>query len=509
MQVICPPNINILEYLRSKEIFIPAYCGGAGNCGKCKVLLRGGTLDISAKDRQLLTEKELNEGWRLACTAIPKRPVRIEIAATEDTFHAITAQSESALAPSGHSVGIAVDIGTTTVAAALVDLDTQKIIDTNSRINHQRSFGADVISRIKAANEGHLSQLQSLIRQDLEQLIQSFLSQHTALDHAINRIVISANTTMQHLLLGYSCEGLGVSPFQPITLGGEVLSANKLFPHLGLNNSEVVLLKGISTYIGSDISSGLLTCPHDTDKKPFLFLDLGTNGEMALVMPDKIITASTAVGPALEGASLSCGVGSIQGAISRVTINHGVPSVQTIGDAEPIGICGSGAIEATAELLKHHIIDRTGKFSTNFAHAEFVLAVNPSNEKIKLTQQDIREIQLAKGAVRAGIEVLLQKADIKPDELQAVYIAGGFGSYLNPQAAAEIGLIPPSLAHKTQSVGNTSLGGAIQFLTDTATPQKIQQIINTSSEIILGNDTHFQDLFIDNINFPNTERNEP
>jgi uncharacterized 2Fe-2S/4Fe-4S cluster protein (DUF4445 family) len=414
-------------------------------------------------------------------------------------------------------------------------------------LNRQRTYGADVLSRIRAAERGSGEELKRLIRRDLAELILRLTkggevaSPEDGFSHpdggtgaqtegdrsegrapaagsVIEKIVIAGNTTMEHLLLGYPAEGLGKWPFRPVSLGGETLRAEELFGEVlrdgqertafaAAGEAEVLILPGCSTYIGADIAAGMMCAGMEnesTDRK-LLFVDLGTNGEMAVTDGRRILAASTACGPALEGGKLSCGTGSIPGAVCHVRRNPAQQPfallTETIGGGTPVGLCGTGAIEVLDVLLKEGIMDAYGTLAEPWFSEGVFLDDGADGEKIVLTQADIREIQMAKGAIRAGIEILLSRAGIRAEELDEVILAGGFGCSLDPEAAESCGLLPPGCAEKTRAAGNTSLAGAGKVLAQPDALEHIRAIIEKTEEVTLGNEEGFSECYIRFMNF--------
>ena len=316
----------------------------------------------------------------------------------------------------------------------------------------------------------------------------------------IDHVVISGNTTMIHLLMDYDCSTLGVYPFAPVNTEFILGTAEEIIGYKQPRAEiKTTILPSISAFIGGDIVAGLYALDFATNKEISLFVDLGTNGEIALGNCDRILTTSVAAGPAFEGGNISCGTGSVAGAICAVEINRNDVSdikLNTIYNVPPCGICGTGVIETVAELLKCGLIDETGLLADEYFDIGFPLT--NEQEPIIFTQQDIRQFQLAKAAVRTGIEVLTKEYGITMDEIDKVYIAGGFGYHLNINKAASIGLIPKELATKATAAGNTSLAGAVKFISDANASDTIQRIKNASEDIILANDNDFQELYLKN-----------
>lgn len=387
---------------------------------------------------------------------------------------------------------ISIDLGTTTLAF----LDNRGCSFTAQ--NHQSAFGADVISRIKAAMEGQLPLLSSIIKKDLSQGIKTLLQRSDIRQDSDFPIVIAANTTMVHLLMGYSCQGLSSYPFSPaslelIELPGKELS---LF-------GSVTLLPGASAFIGGDILSGLFSLKAHTWEKPCLLLDLGTNGEMVLGTGERLFSASAAAGPALEGGGISCGLGGIKGAVCHFSMDKS-PAFQTIAYGRPIGICGTGIVDITAELLSHGLMDKTGLLAEPYFSQGFPVTQAFGNFKpLTLTQADIRQVQMAKAAVCTGIQLLCKEAGISFSQIGSVFLAGGLGCEINLKNAASIGLFPKELLPKIQTAGNTSLSGATAYASNPAAASRhIKKIRNSITCLELANLPEFQDLYISNLNFP-------
>lgn len=478
-------------------------CGGNGNCATCP---------------KRLSEKMNNDVFEAV--------TEYTVSGKEDTdvCHVVKmGELKEIDIIDNNTYTIAIDLGTTTIAFALVNLPSAKILYTVIMLNSQRKYGVDVISRIQASVEGEQEELRESIQKDLckgiDELLKGYrittevndLSEQQIMD--IEHIVISGNTTMIHLLMGYDCSTLGVYPFEPVNTGLISETAEKI---LGYNQSgaeiRTTILPSISAFIGGDIISGLYALDFAGNKEISLFVDLGTNGEIALGNCDRILTTSVAAGPAFEGGNISGGIGSVAGAICAVEINpndrnnHNNDSgsekqaltiqIETIHNAPPCGICGTGVIETVAELLKCGLVDETGLLVDEYFDDGFPLT--SSQEPIIFTQQDIRQFQLAKAAVRTGIEILTKEYGITTDEIDKVYIAGGFGYYLNIKKAASVGLIPQELATKATAVGNTSLAGAVKYFTDADASDTIQRIKNASEDIILANDSDFQELYLKN-----------
>lgn len=506
VRLTCPGGCRVHDYIQSQGTALAMSCGGKGMCGKCRVRVVRGRLPVTPEDKRIFSEAQLAQGWRLACKAVTREAVEIVVPVQEQQgFSALAAEAadEGALSlAADHDYGLAVDIGTTTLAAALVDCTDGKILATATAVNSQRSFGADVVSRIGAACHGKGKALQKAVRRDLTRLMKQLLKDHPGTAARCRQMAIAANTTMLHLLMGWPCDGLGDWPFHPVSLGGKTYRAQEVLgPQSPLADATVTLLPGMSTYVGADITAGIWQCGLASSDDVSLFVDLGTNGEMVLGNKDQRFIASAPAGPALEGGKLTWGTGSVPGAICGVRIERGRAKVRTIDHTVPVGICGTGILEAMAGLVREGLVDETGKLVEPYFHKGVPLASTLDYQRITLSQQDIREIQMAKSAIRAGIESLIERSGISRQRVHQVFLAGGFGYYLDPQKAAVIGLLPADLAERTTAVGNTSLKGAIGLLTGAVTLEELQAIAAGVEEIVLGNDEAFQRLYIDYLNF--------
>ncbi len=514
---------SVLEILTANGIYINAPCGGLGRCGKCKILLVNGTADITVQEMALLSEKELSRGIRLACEMRPRTDCMVRLLTEEDDFEVLSQTAfgdEGEKSRSGRGEGreslpqkissadgqgkkpwlFAIDIGTTTLAVSLIDCLSGKALDTFTGINHQRAYGGDVISRIHAYDEGKGGEMTASIKKDLLEGMQMLLSKHQIDGRQIEKVVIAGNTTMGHLLLGYDCHGLGRMPFTPVNLEPVELSFEELFEN-DLTDAAVTVLPGFSAFVGADIVSGLLCCGFYEAEKPSFFIDLGTNGEMAIGNRERLLVTSTAAGPAFEGGNISWGVGSVGGAIYQVDIRQNEVKTATILNKPPVGICGTGVIETTASLLQEEIMDETGLLDEDYFDDGYVLAQTEDGRDITFTQKDIRELQLAKAAVRAGMETLLVRYGVGYNELEHVYVAGGFGVHLNMEKAAAIGLIPQELLGKVKAVGNTSLGGAGIYGRDPEAEERCRKMIACGTEVDLSTDKSFQEFYVDSMFF--------
>lgn len=515
---------SLMEALLREGYYLSAPCGGKGRCGKCGVRILDGNALITAEDEKAFSKEQLADGWRLSCRLYPVEDLKIEFTLTDESgFEILSDERSEEISGAGRTGGntgsgiagssehtsaekaesgyeVAIDIGTTTIAMELIGKDSGEKIHTVTCINEQRAYGADVISRIQASVDGKKEELQNCIRRILQKGIRQLAEQSGVPTEKIERIAIAGNTTMGHLLMGYDCDTLGVYPFTPVNI--DLIRGN--FEEIlgsALCNAAVELLPGISTYVGGDIASGIYACGFDSSEEICLLVDLGTNGEMALGNKDRILVTSTAAGPAFEGGNITWGTGSIAGAICSVEIRDGKASVQTIQNQPPVGICGTGVVESAMELVKEELVDETGLMVKEYFETGFPLAETEDGRSITFTVKDVREIQLAKAAVRAGVETLILRYGIEKDQISRVYLAGGFGYKLNKEKALAIGLLPPELGDRIEAVGNSSLSGAVKYLRDKDGEMTLKHLVEISEEVNLSADKKFNEFYMDYMMF--------
>lgn len=392
----------------------------------------------------------------------------------------------------------AVDVGTTTIAMALVNRQGG-IGSALTKNNSQRKFGADVLSRIRYANAGNAEELKHSVWHDIIEGIDE-LKKHGV---QIKRLVISANTTMEHLIMGDSCAGLGTAPFTPATVKLREQRLCSVWSNVpeGCEDTILTVLPGISAFIGADTVMGMYALGMEELRENSLFIDLGTNGEMVLSGKSGFLAASVAAGPAFEGGNITWGTPGIDGAVSGISLPGGRTVLQTIGDIPPVGICGSGVLELAYEMIKNGLADRNGNFIEEYRVNGFPVAKTADGREIVFTQSDMRELQMAKAAVRSGIELLMEEKGLMQKDIGQVYLAGGFGYQVNPYKAAAIGLLPRELRDKTKAVGNTSLQGAIRYLSEKNAANHLKQMIAAASEINLANHPAFEERYLGAMNF--------
>lgn len=499
---------SLLEAIIQSGMEVSAPCGGNGKCGKCRVQILHGKTYAGEKDRTHFTDEEIANGWRLACELYPTEELTIFIPwESEEQFEIVgVCHHAPGIIPRPSTFGmvdVAVDLGTTTLAFELLDHKNGDALYSATMINHQRKYGADVITRIKVSVDGKRQALQKSICADLTKGIHMLQNACGFADHQIHTISLAGNTTMIHLLMGYDCASLGVYPFKPVNINAICMSAPALLADSSLSDvTQMCIFPGISTYVGGDIVSGLYAYGFAETEDICLLIDLGTNGEMALGNRDKILVTSTAAGPAFEGGNITWGTGSVHGAICAASGQEPTKiDIKTIGDKTPCGICGTGVLEIMAFLLESGLVDETGLLDDDYFESGFPVAETRNGEQIMFTQQDIREVQLAKAAIRAGVETLILRYGISKDQIRKVYLAGGFGYHLDTQKAIRIGMLPAELGDRMEAIGNSSLTGAEKALQDAGADKKIQHIISVAQEIGLSSDQDFTNFFMESMLF--------
>ncbi len=452
------------DLLKKEGIDVSFPCGGQGSCGGCRIRFAKGAPEATSLDRAFIGERDIEQGYRLLCRAVVTGDCEINLASINEEDMAIL---ESGLKIDRSFDGkraiesrfaIAVDLGTTTIAAALVEKngDEFNVVKTGSCVNHQRKYGADVVSRISAAEDVKaLKDMSALAVSDIHALVKELLEwddKITIPRENVTFITIAGNTTMENLFAGRDVSWLGRYPYTPprFGLGYERMEADPFF----------IVMPGISAFVGADIVSGiyyLRSAGYRTNNA--LFIDLGTNGEMVYADGEKMKVTSTAAGPVFEAGGISCGVPSIPGAICHVKLvqdgDDFCCSYETIGDKEPIGLCGTGVLELVSEAVRVGLVDATGLLNDRYFDEGFPVT---DDGNVRLTQQDVRNVQLGKAAIYTGAVALLEGKI--PD---VVYLAGGFGSHLDPECIRNLRMFPGEFDGKIVPVGNTSLMGAISF----------------------------------------------
>ena len=419
------------------------------------------------------------------------------------------------------SYAIAFDLGTTTVVATLMDLNAGTPMAVKSMLNKQQPYGADVISRISATmlDENALKRLQIAAQETLNQLTQEVLDEAQIDKDFVYEVALAGNATMVQLILGINPEPVGVAPFITASQTWPVLNAKKI----GLNinpNARTYIFPSFGAYVGGDIVSGVLATGMDRDKRTRLFIDVGTNCEIVLSDGEKILTTAAPAGPAFEAASIKCGMRAADGAIEVVKIDETGVHLQVIGDVEPQGMCGSGLVDAVAELAKCGLLDKSGRFvsdeiaqkinpllANNLTSLEsderiFILHGTKSDPRVFLSQRDVRELQFAKASIATGWKLLLEQLNVKEIDIQQVLLAGSFGSYLSPASAIGIGLVPKLPVMRIVSAGNVAGEGAKMVLLSQNERNGAIALLDQVEYVELSDRADFNDKFVEQLSFP-------
>ena len=444
---------NLLEALRTAGIFLDAPCGGNGRCGKCTVTADGQEV--------------------LACQTIVENDMQVLIPEDKGLYVMQSGiETVTGMDPVRPGPLIAIDIGTTSVVCFLLDASDGRELAVSSTLNPQTAFGADVISRIRAAMAGELEQERDLIRQELTRLIGDVCAKTDTDPSDIGVVSVVGNPAMQQLFLGIMPDNLAAIPFAPVLTEMKTVPCSDILPVC--ENALLIIVPDISGYVGADtLGCVLSTRMYDSDELT-LMVDIGTNGEMVLGNRDRMIACSTAAGPALEGANIKFGMRGTDGAIDHVRIADGEIGCTVIGGGKATGICGSGLIDAVAVSLDAELINKRGRVASEeeIDGQRFI----PLCDGIYLTQDDIRQVQLAKGAICAGVRLMAGQLGKKVTDISRVLLAGAFGSFMDPDSACRIGLLPEELKGKITAVGNAAGSGARLMARDRSEMQLAQDL---------------------------------
>lgn len=476
-ELVANENTPLVDVLHEYGIEFP--CGGKGVCGKCKVKLLDGEIEKSVLHKKKLQQLKLGEEWRLACMSRCTGGITLEV----DQFtHIILAdESEFNFTPL-EGYGIAVDLGTTTIVAQLADLTAGRVIAAESSLNPQVKYGHDLIARIEASMSGKAGEMTQLIRRHVGQMIASILSAHPV---SLNKAIIVGNTVMQFIFSGSDLAPLSSYPFHSNNLAMKEFNPTELGWDFEVKE-KVLFYPSIGSFVGSDILAGIAATGLYKKDKLTALIDLGTNGEIVLGDRSRIVCASTAAGPAFEGATISMGMRAVPGAISSITEHKGVMQTTVIGNVAPKGICGSALIDAVAIFRKNNLI---GSFCEINSGEPGIVVSQP----VELTQKDLYEFQLAKAAIAAGLTILAKTLSVTVSDIEEVYIAGGFGSYLDINNVVATGMIE-SAPGKIHQLGNTALIGAKMFLFSNT--EVVENILAKITHVNLEGSPDFQDTYI-------------
>jgi uncharacterized 2Fe-2S/4Fe-4S cluster protein (DUF4445 family) len=591
-----PSGTPVFDAASWNGIAIDSTCGGYGTCKKCKVRVVDGSVPVGSVDPRAFSPSELDDGWRLACRAmaredlvvevpplqtrpkaalagvgrhvilrpsVQKRHVVLDEPTLEDQrpdlrrlLDAIddlepTASVEvlrklgGVLRSSGYDVtavvvdeelvdvepgdttdrrfAIAFDLGTTTVVATLLDLETGVPVAVRSMLNRQQPFGADVITRVSATmmDEAALGKLRGAAQATLEELTAEVCADAGVEGREVYEITVCGNQTMMQIALGIDPEPLSMAPF--------IVSTNS-FPGVSAADfgvpvhprAHAYVFPSLGAYVGGDIVAGMLATGMTRDQRLRLFIDVGTNSEIALGSNERVLATAAPAGPAFEAAQIRCGMRAADGAIEGVKIDGDGLRLQVIGDLEPVGLCGSGVVDVVAELVHNGLLDHSGRFAevevveasgrpqlaSRFAmigkERVFVLHERGSSaeESVFISQRDVRELQFAKASIATGWQILLRDLGVEPGDIQQVLLAGSFGAYLTPLSAVRIGLVPNLALPRIVSAGNVAGEGAKIAALSARERAEADAILREVQYVELSGRADFNDLFIDQLSFP-------
>lgn len=443
------------DFLMKSEKKVEHLCGGRGTCKKCKVIVNG---------------KE-----ELSCQYVVSSDITVETIDKENIISETGTEDSDNLT---EHMCMVLDIGTTTLALGLVSLDTHQIVRTITATNAQRTFGADVMSRIDYCQKNGVNVLHSSIVSCVNQMIVDL-----KITDAIEKLYVAGNATMLHLFLGVDCSAMGVAPYTPVFLESRCVSAREIGV-CGIK--EIITLPSIASFVGADLVAGLNYVPMPKKDAYSLLIDLGTNAEIVLFSRQDILCTAAAAGPCFEGAGISCGMSATKGAIYSYSFPKGI---HTIDDAPAKGICGTGIIDVIAELVQNDVIDETGYME------EEIFAITA---EISLNQNDVREYQLAKSAVCSAIQTLMQIRNISFRDVENVYISGGFSSKINLDNATKTGLLPKDVADKCIAINNSSFLGTIKYACE---QNELSNYLEHAQYIDLSSNLIFTELFVENMMF--------
>ena len=466
---------TILEALARAGIAVSAPCGGLGRCRKCAVRATG---ELACEDGARLDGQTV-----LACRTRFTGDARVRVSESKaEILKTGVSAGEETDGEAG--LGVSVDVGTTTLAAYLVERSTGRVLASDARLNPQRPHGADVISRLSFAidSEENAALLQREILAAIDEMTRSMLERAGRAGEEIRCRALVGNTVMMHLLGGYPARPLAFAPFTP---------AYTALHEKELGGVRTILGGCISGYVGADTLAAALACGLDERDENAMLIDIGTNGEIMLKKDGRCFACSCAAGPAFEGAHIACGTGAVAGAIDHARVENGEIVYTTIGGGEATGICGSGLIDLTAALLERGDITPMGRMAGDVR----------LSERVYLARSDIREVQLAKAAIASGIRILAEQAGAALADIEKVYLAGGFGNFIGLDSACCIGLLPAALRAKIVPVGNAAGSGSVRLLVSEQARRRAEALRQATRCVELAATPDFNDVYTDELLF--------
>lgn len=466
---------TILEALARAGIAVSAPCGGLGRCRKCAVRATG---ELACEDGARLDGQTV-----LACRTRFTGDARVRVSESKaEILKTGVSAGEETDGETG--LGVSVDVGTTTLAAYLVERSTGRVLASDARLNPQRPHGADVISRLSFAieSEENAALLQREILAAIDEMTRSMLERAGRAGEEIRCRALVGNTVMMHLLGGYPARPLAFAPFTPTYTA---------LHEKELGGVRTILGGCISGYVGADTLAAALACGLDERDENAMLIDIGTNGEIMLKKDGRCFACSCAAGPAFEGAHIACGTGAVAGAIDHARVENGEIVYTTIGGGEATGICGSGLIDLTAALLERGDITPMGRMAGDVR----------LSERVYLARSDIREVQLAKAAIASGIRILAEQAGAALADIEKVYLAGGFGNFIGLDSACRIGLLPAALRAKIVPVGNAAGSGSVRLLVSEQARRRAEALRQATRCVELAATPDFNDVYTDELLF--------
>ena len=519
-QISIHAGATILEAAGQAGIILNTVCGGKGTCGKCLVNLQPDNREVLACQHHI--HSDLIVTIPVASRFFEQKILSVGIETKTEVEADIGRRYlKTKATPTGTVLGLAVDVGTTTVVAKLIDMLNGKLLATQAALNPQIKFGDDVISRIHyARTEAKLTELHKMIIDCINQLIAKLANQASAKTWQIYEMCVVGNTTMNHIFLKLPVTQLGRAPYHAFSLDAKNIAPKELGIEINPAGN-VHTVENIAGFVGADTTAVALAVAMNAAEEMTLVVDIGTNGELVLGTKDKLYAASCAAGPALEGARISCGSRAAEGAIEAVVVNNDDIDVDVIGNCPPRSICGSGLIDAVAVLLNLGILDKTGRFADPQTlkgrlpakilsriteqnnQPAFVLAERraTSDERLLLTQQDIRQVQLAKAAIRAGIKLLQKKFSLNDYDIKKVFLAGAFGNYIRRESALRIGLLPEVPPERIVFVGNAASSGAQIILISSHLRKLAKQLARSIEYVEIAHEKDFTDIYAESMGF--------
>ena len=495
LQLEAASGTQLQDVLFAQGVEFP--CGGRGRCKGCRVKVLKGILPVGEEEKKLLTGAELAGGWRLACRHSIAGDLKLELAQWEMPI--LGDQSTFKFAPR-EGLGVAIDLGTTTIAAQLLDLRNGNVLAVGTALNMQARHGGDIMSRVDFALRGGQAELERLVREQLGGMVSQLVASSTKLcricdkvldaGNELNKIVIVGNTVMHHLFCGISVTPLAGHPFESRLTGRFRFYARELGWDLP-EKTIVEFLPCIGGFVGSDILAGIVATGLHGSRELMALMDLGTNGEVVVGNHERLLCTSTAAGPAFEGARISMGMRAATGAISEVRVRNGAVACRVIGGGAPRGLCGSGLVDAVAAGLELKWIQSNGRMTLDGSM--------PLAGPVSLLPADVRELQLAKGAIATSLRMLTTRFGATLDDIQQLHLAGAFGNYISRASAQRIGLLRLPI-NRIVPAGNTALLGAKRALFEEAAAW--DDIASRVEHIALNEDAEFQDIYAGEMRFP-------